>query len=137
MTVRMKPKAFGPVVAFYDRSETVSYATDLVSEQSPHPPAGSPVDMLLVSLAYCIVKSVELVAKSHKASLHPFAVRVTGTKALDLPGRVEQMDLTIIGDLVDDIAVAEKIVKQAKSICTVSNTLNCAVTVAMEPAVND
>ena len=134
MTVRMKPKTFGPVFAFYDRSETVCYAADLVSEQSPHPPAGSPVDMLLVSLAYCIVKSVEWAAKDHKASLHPFAVKVTGTKALDLPGRVEQMDLTIIGDLVDDSVVAEKVVKRAKSICTVSNTLNCAVTVAMEPA---
>lgn len=137
MTVGMKPKAFGPVFAFYDGSETVCYATDLVSEQSPHPPAGSPVDMLLVSLAYCIVKSVEWAAKDYKASLHPFAVKVTGTKALDLPGRVEQMDLTIIGDLVDDRAVAEKIVKLAKSICTVSNTLNCAVTVAREPAADD
>lgn len=137
MIVRMKPKTFGPVFAFYDRSETVRYATDLVSEQSPHPPEGSPVDMLLVSLAYCIVKSVELAAKSHKAPLQPFAVQVTGTKALDLPGRVEQMDLTIIGDLVDDSAVAEKIVKQAKSICTVSSTLNCVVTAALESATDD
>lgn len=136
MIVRMKPKAFGPVVAFYDGTETVSYAADLASERSPHPPAGSPVDMLLVSLAYCIVKSVELAAKTHKASLHPFAVKVTGTKALDLPGRVEQMNLTIIGDVVDDDATAEKIVKLAKSICTVSNTLNCAVTVATEPVAN-
>jgi uncharacterized OsmC-like protein len=137
MPVRMKPKSFGPVVAFYDGSETVRYATDLVSKQSPHPPAGSPVDMLLVSLAYCIIKSVQWAAKDHKAYLHPFAVKVTGTKGLDLPGRVEQMDLTIIGDLVVDRAVAEKILKLAKSICTVSNTLNCAVTVAMEPAADD
>mgnify|MGYP000238780469 CR=1 FL=1 len=137
MTVGMKPKAFGPVLAFYDRSETVRYATDLVSEKSPRPPAGSPVDMLLASLAYCIVKSVEWAANDHNASLHPFAVKVTGTKALDLPGRVEQMDLTIIGDLVDDSAVAQKIVKLAKSICTVSNTLNCAVTFATEPTADD
>ena len=137
MPVRMKPKTFGPVIAFYDGSEIVRYATDLMSEQSPHPPAGSPVDMLLASLAYCIVKSVEWAAQDHKESLHPFAVKVTGTKALDLPGRVEQVDLTIIGDLVDDSAVAKKIVKLAKSICTVSNTLNCAVTVATEPAADE
>ena len=134
MIIRMKPKAFGPVLAFYDGSETVCYATDLVSEKSPHPPAGSPVDMLLASLAYCIVKSVEWAAKDHKASLHPFAVKVTGTKALDLPGRVEQMDLTIVGDLVDDTAKADQITAMAKSICTVSNTLNCPVTVTREPA---
>ena len=134
MIVKTKPKSFGPVVAFYDGSETTRYASDLVSEQSPHPPAGSPVDMLLASLAYCIVKSVEWAAKAHKSHLLPFAVKVTGTKALDLPGRVEQMDVIIIGDLVDDSAVAGQIAKLAKSICTVSNTLNCVVTVATEPA---
>tara|TARA_B110000046_G_scaffold134730_2_gene141029 strand:- start:65 stop:472 length:408 start_codon:yes stop_codon:yes gene_type:complete len=132
--MKMKPKIFGPVIAFYDGSDTTRYAPDLVSDQSPHLPAGSPVDMLLASLAYCIVKSVEWAAKEHNSGLLPFAVKVTGTKALDLPGRVEQMEVLIIGDLVADFAVAGQIVKLAKSICTVSNTLNCAVTVATEPA---
>ena len=135
--MNIKPKTFGPVVAFYDGSQTTRYASDLGSEQSLHPPAGSPVDMLLASLSYCIVKSVEWAAKDHKSSLHPFAVKVTGTKALDLPGRVEQMDIIIIGSLVDDSAVAVKIVKLAKSICTVSNTLNCSVSVSTEPAADD
>jgi uncharacterized OsmC-like protein len=38
---------------------------------------------------------------------------------------------------VDDSAVAGQIVKLAKSICTVSNTLNCAVLVSTEPASDD
>ena len=135
--MNIKPKTFGPVVAFYDGSETTRYACHLVSDRSPHPPAGSPVDMLLASLAYCFVKSVEWAAKDHKASLHPFAVKVTGTKALDLPGRVERMDVVIIGDLVDDSLGAGRIVKLAKSICTVSNTLNCAVMMSTERAADD
>ena len=137
MNMKTKPKTFGPVVAFYDWSETTRYASDFMSEKSLHPPAGSPVDMLLASLAYCIVKSVEWAAKDHNASLHSFAVKVTGTKALDLPGRVERMDVIIIGDLVDDSVVAGQIVKLAKSICTVSNTLNCAVVISTEPAADD
>lgn len=132
-----KPKTFGPVIAFHDGSETTRYACDQTSEKSPHPPAGSPVDMLLASLAYCFVKSIEWAAKDHKASLHPFAVKVTGTKALDLPGRVERMDVVIIGELVDDSVVAGQMVKLAKSICTVSNTLNCAVMVSTDPAADD
>ena len=128
--MKMKPKTFGPVIAFYDGSDTTRYAPDLVSDQSPHLPAGSPVDMLLASLAYCIVKSVEWAAKEHNSGLLPFAVKVT------VPGRVEQMEVLIIGDLVADTAVAGQIVKLAKSICTVSNTLNCAVTVATEPALD-
>ena len=98
--MKMKPKTFDPVIAYYDGSDTTRYAPDLVSDQSPHLPAGSPVDMLLASLAYCIVKSVEWAAKEHNSGLLPFAVKVTGTKALDLPGRVEQMEVLIIGDLV-------------------------------------
>jgi uncharacterized OsmC-like protein len=137
MNVKTKPKTFGPVFAFFDGSETPRYASDPASEKSLHPPVGTPVDMLLASLAYCIVKSVEWAAKDHKSSLHSFAVKVTGTKALDLPGRVEKMEIIIIGNLVDDSAVAGQIVKLAKSICTVSNTLNCAVLISTEPAADD
>jgi uncharacterized OsmC-like protein len=39
----------------------------------------------------------------------------------------------MIGELVDDPSTARQIVKMAKAICTVSNTLNCEVIVAMEP----
>lgn len=137
MTTQIKPKRFGPLFAVYDGSETTRYALDQTSTTSPYPPAGSPVDILLASLAYCIVKSVEWAAKDCKASLQPFSVQVVGTKAVDLPPRVAGMDVTIIGQLVNDPAIAKQIVKVAKSICTVSNTLNCAVSVAMEPDQND
>jgi len=133
MTIRPKPKTFGPVFANFDGTQTVQY-TDATSERSPHLPEGTPVDMLLASLAYCMIKSAEWAAKDHGATLQPFAVKVTGTKALDQPGRIEVMNVTLIGDLVDDPASARQIVKLAKAICTVSNTLNCEVIVTAEPS---
>lgn len=134
MAFKFKPKTFGPVFAFFDTSDVVQYATTETSERTSHPPAGSPVDMLLASLSYCMVKSAEWAAHNQGASLLPFSVKVTGTKAPDLPGRIELIEVTLIGELVEDAATAQKIVKLAKEICTVSNTLNCEISVATELA---
>jgi len=134
MTIKLKAKTFGPVFAFFDTSDVVQYASTEISLRTPHPPAGTPVDMLLASLAYCMVKSAEWAAQNQGASLLPFSVKVTGTKAPDLPGRIELMEVTLIGKLVDDAATAQQIVNLAKNTCTVSNTLNCEITVATELA---
>ena len=106
-------KTVSLVVAFNDGSGTAKYCSVLASKQSLHPPAGSPVDMLLASLAYCMVKSVEWAAKDQNSSWHPFAVKVTGTKAPNLLGRIEQMDAIFMSRLVDNSVVAVKIVKSA------------------------
>tara|TARA_B110000285_G_scaffold227813_1_gene289732 strand:+ start:74 stop:484 length:411 start_codon:yes stop_codon:yes gene_type:complete len=134
MTIKLKAKTFGPVFAFFDTPDVVQYASTEISERRPHPPAGTPVDMLLASLAYCMVKSVEWAAQNQGASVLPFSVKITGTKAPDLPGRVKLMEVTLIGKLVEDAVTRRQIVKLAKNICTVSNTLNCEISVATEPA---
>ena len=131
MTLTAKPKSFGPIFASFNGTQTVHYC-DATSERSPHPPDGTPVDMLLASLAYCMVRSVEWAAKSQDVVLHPFSVKVMGRKAANLPGRVEVMTVTLIGDLVDDPNTASEIVKIAKGLCTVSNTLTCEIIVTME-----
>ena len=136
MVLRMKPKSFGPVFALFDGTDNIQFAFDDPSEATPHPPSQTPVDTLLASLASCIVKSVQLAASQHNATLKPFMVKVTGNKAPDLPGRVEQMQVMIIGQLADDGSLAQKLVKQAKAICTVSNSLNCTVTIATQDAVD-
>lgn len=133
MALKLKPKLFGPVFALYDGTDTIQHAIGDPAAVTPHPPAGSPVDTLLASLAACILKSIQWSADQHKAALIPFTVRVDGTKSLDLPGRVEKMHITIIGLPVTDETLVEAIVKQAKSICTVSNTLNCEITIETLP----
>jgi uncharacterized OsmC-like protein len=132
MTIRPRPKTFGPVFAYFDGTQAVHYAS-ATSTRTPYPPDGTPVDMMLASLAYCMIKSAEWAAKDQGTTLQPFAVKVTGTKALELPGRIETICVTLIGDIVADPAMAQQIVKLAKGICTVSNTLNCDITVATEP----
>lgn len=134
MALRMKPKSFGPVFALFDGTDNIQFAFGDPSELTPHPPSQTPVDTLLASLAACIVKSVQMAANQHDATLKSFMVKVTGNKTPDLPGRVEKMQITIIGQLVDDGSLAQKLVKQAKAMCTVSNSLNCTVTIATQAA---
>jgi len=132
MKIKLKPKTFGPVFAFFDFSNEVQYATTETSERTPHAPPGSPVDMLLASLAFCMVKSVEWAAKDQGETLLPFSVKVAGTKAPDLPWGVEVMEVTLIGDLVENATATPQIAKLAKSICTVGNTLNCEISLNLE-----
>ena len=89
-------------------------------------------DMLLASLAFCMVKSVEWAAKDQGETLLPFSVKVAGTKAPDLPWGVEVMEVTLIGDLVENATATPQIAKLAKSICTVGNTLNCEISLTLE-----
>ncbi|MEH6526788.1 MAG: OsmC family protein [Sneathiella sp.] len=133
MALKVKPKSFGPVFVIFDGMDGIQYAHTDPSNTSPYPPTNTPVDTLIASLGSCIVKSMQWSADQHKVSLNPFMVKVVGIKAPVLPGRIEKMDITILGSLVDDEELAPRIVRQAKSICTVSNTLNCEVEIFFEP----
>ena len=129
MSATVKPKTFGPVFAFSDGPDTTRYAYDEVSAPVQYPPDGTPVDTLLASLANCIVKSLIWAAKDQGMPLGAFNVKVTGVKAPDLPSRIGVVEILIKADLGADSALAQRIVALAKSVCTVSNTLNCAITV--------
>lgn len=132
MVLKVKPKTFGPIFVSYTEGGDVRYAEGDTTVTSPHPPAGSPVDTMIASLGSCIVKSVEWAAGQRQVSLNPFMVKVVGTKSTELPGRIASIELTIIGDIVDDIALIPRILKQAKAICTVSNSLNSDVTLKVD-----
>lgn len=132
MTLKIKPKSFGPILVGLDAEDNIQYAEGNLSDFGPYPPSQSPVDTLIASLGSCIVRSVQWAADQRKINITPFTVRLVGTKSIELPGRVAQINITIIGDLVDDEALANRIVKQAKSICTVSNSLNSEVTIKLE-----
>jgi len=133
MALKIKPKSIGPVFVIFDGMDGVQYAHSDPSNASPYPPTNTPVDTLVASLGSCIVKSMRWSADQRKVSLNPFMVKVVGIKAPVEPGRIEKMDITILGSFVDDEALAPRIVRQAKSICTVSNTLNCEVEIFVEP----
>jgi uncharacterized OsmC-like protein len=133
MTLKIKPKSFGPVYVISDGKQGIQYAYANPSMASTCPPVNSPVDTLIASVGSCIVKSVEWVANQRKVNLHPFTVMIVGIKSTELPGRIETVEITIFGKIVDNESLTSQIVKQAKSICTVSNTLNCDVRITVEP----
>ena len=133
MKTKLKPKSLGHVLAFSAPTNEGQYAITEVSEGTPHVSPASPVEMVLAVLAFCMVKSVEWAAKDQGERLLPFPVTVAGTKALDLPWRVEVMEVTLFGGLVEDATATLHIAKLAKSICTVSNTLNCEISLTLEP----
>ncbi len=132
MSTPAKPRTFGPVFAFSDGADTTRYAYDETSTPTQCPPDGTPVDTMLASLANCIVKSLIWAAKDQGVPLGAFSVRVTGIKATDLPSRLGSVEIVIKADLGADSALAQRCVKVAKSVCTVSNTLNCPITLTHE-----
>ncbi|NVK14685.1 MAG: OsmC family protein [Rhodobacteraceae bacterium] len=130
MVLKVKPKRYGPVFVIFDGGAELRYADGEGADSSLYPPAGSPVETMLAALGACIVRSLEWTAGRHK--LPPFQVRVAGVGAPELPGRLETAEVAVIGRLSDDAALAGQIVAQAKSACTVSNSMNSVVTVRLE-----
>lgn len=118
MTIRQKPKTYGPVRIRLDETGTLRYgAADAA-------PTGSPVEILLAALGACIARSIEIAAASAKQTIGPVEVTVAGRKAADLPSRVEDYEIRVNGGFADDPAVARDLLAKAKAACTVSNSLN-------------
>lgn len=133
MALKIKPKSFGPVYVSFDGEDAIQYAHTDPAEASHAPPTHTPVDTLIASLGSCIVKSMQWSANQNKVALNPFTLKLVGTKAPVLPGRIEVMDITILGQPIAEEDLIPRLVEQTKAYCTVSNTLNCEVTITVDP----
>jgi uncharacterized OsmC-like protein len=127
MTVELKPKVFGPIFVFFNGTDTLQYAHIDPSNASAYPPIQAPVDTFLASLGACIVMSIKWSTDQRKFFLNPFIIKVVGIKAFDIPNRIERINIEIIGNLIDNEDLIPRIMRQAKLICTVSNSLSCEV----------
>ena len=127
MTVELKPKVFGPIFVFFNGTDTLQYAHIDPSNASAYPPIQAPVDTFLASLGACIVMSIKWSADQRKFFLNPFIIKVVGIKAFDIPNRIERINIEIIGKFIDNEDLIPRIMRQAKLICTVSNSLSCEV----------
>ncbi|SMH56254.1 OsmC family protein [Maritimibacter sp. HL-12] len=127
MAPSFKPKRFAPVFVFDDGAGGTTFATSEAGERHSHPPNDKPVLTLLAAVSQCLLISLRMVAKREGVTLPAFHVSAGGEKAIDSPGRLQSIDCVICGDLADDAAEARRMVAQAKEICTVSNTLDCAI----------
>jgi len=127
MTVELKPKVFGPIFVFFNGTDTLQYAHIDPSNASAYPPIQAPVDTFLASLGACIVMSIKWSIDQRKFFLNPFIIKVVGIKAFDIPNRIERINIEIIGKFIDNEDLIPRIMRQAKLICTVSNSLSCEV----------
>jgi|TARA_B110000977_G_scaffold34956_1_gene46739 uncharacterized OsmC-like protein len=127
MTVELKPKVFGPIFVFFNGTDTLQYAHIDPSNASAYPPIQAPVDTFLASLGACIVMSIKWSTDQRKFFLNPFIIKVVGIKAFDIPNRIERINIEIIGKFIDNEDLIPRIMRQAKLICTVSNSLSCEV----------
>ncbi|GGD47508.1 OsmC family protein [Sinisalibacter lacisalsi] len=128
MAATFKPKRFPPVFVFDDGAGGTTFATSETGERHSHPPNDKPVLTLLAAVSQCLQVSLRMVAKHEGVTLPAFDVSAGGEKAIDMPGRLQSIHCLIRGDLADDPEEAQRLVAQAKEICTVSNTLNCEIT---------
>ncbi|MDV7143869.1 OsmC family protein [Tropicimonas sp. TH_r6] len=131
MGIRIKPRSFGPISVRSNGDGVLLYAGQ-DEDFAAVPPHGTPVDLLLASLGACIAKSLEIVAEQRNQRLSPFSVEVAGKKATDLPNRLGSVDIRVVGRLTDDADISTELLRHAKSICTISNTLNCTISLDLD-----
>ena len=127
MTIKIKPKSFGPVFVSIDEGRTVRYGTAADSVSQLSPPAATPAECLLFSLGSCVAISLHMAAEQKKTPLRPFQIGISSRKAEDLPNRFGYFEVVVSGNITNDAKLSEELLKKAKSICTVSNTLNAEI----------
>ncbi|MFV0492231.1 MAG: OsmC family protein [Pseudorhodobacter sp.] len=129
MALRLRPKRFGPVFVRFDGGEGISFATDGDEPGQSFPPHDKPVLTLMAALGHCLVESIRMVARQDDTVLEPFAISVTAEKSIEGPGRLQKVECRIHGAVTKDAESADILVKTAKEICTVSNSMNSDISV--------
>ena len=78
--------------------------------------------------------SMRRVAEQKAIQLPSFTIEITSISSTDLQIRIARMKVVISGLQLEDQALSDEIVKKAKSMCTVGNTLNCEIETILENA---
>lgn len=129
--MKIKFKSFGPVYVKLNQEGKLEFGESLEKISQAAPEISSPAVSMLYSLASCIALSLQIVAQNKKTTLQPFLLKAASKKAADLPSRFGVFTVSVSDDLVEDRVLAEQLLEKAKSICTVSNTLNAEVNLAL------
>ena len=83
----------------------------------------SPVEYLLVAIATCFALSCRAALKTRQLPLVALEVAVEGEKAPDQPSRLAAIRIAVRFDAALGEADATAVTTEAKSLCTVTNTL--------------
>jgi uncharacterized OsmC-like protein len=128
----MKPTPYGPVFVCSAADGSLRYGESAGAIDRAHPISGSPAETLLSAIGACMVLSIAIVAARDETALKPFFVEVRATKSEQPPSHFGQYQIRVSGELTTDRQVAEAIVKSAKSVCTISNSLNGEFALAVD-----
>ena len=135
MAIKLKPKHYGPLRLTSVKAGTLTYTSEAGYQAMAGAPASTelaaPSDLIMAALASCIAISLEMAAQERKVDPGKIDVEVNGTKARDLPHRFGGFSVTVYLADIEDQELAARRLKQAKQICTVSNTLNSEVSVSL------
>ena len=132
MAIRMKPTSYGPVFVRAVADGSLRYGSEAGKIDHPHPLSGSPAEILLSAIGACMVLSIGIVAARDATALNPFHVEVGATKSEQPPSHFGRYQVRVVGALVADPEVAEALAKRAKSICTISNSLNGEIVLSID-----
>ncbi|MEZ9233056.1 OsmC family protein [Vibrio amylolyticus] len=123
MGIRVKPEQYGPVIAEL-RDNNVIYFGLKGTELTTSPPFDRPANMLLYSVASCLILSLQAVAKRKKIAIDPFYIEISAHKGAKLPIQIVQYDVVLSSSIHTEREISASLLKSAKAICTVSNSLS-------------
>ncbi|WP_116475251.1 OsmC family protein [Zobellella maritima] len=131
MGIKVKPSSYGPATAHLDENGVIRFCLN-DSELTATPSLDSPAVTLLYSIASCMVLSLQMVSKRKKIEIQPFSFEVTAHKGSELPARFAHYDIVLSRNVHEDQEVAKKLLKDAKSICTISNSVSGTFKLCLE-----
>ncbi len=131
MPIRMKRKSYGPLTIASNQENRF-----IITTQNGHSHAAgfgdsdefsAPSDLIMSALGSCLAISLEMAAAQQKVRLGAMNITVDGEKASTLPNRFDSFNVQITLPDFQDREAAKSLIKAAKEMCTVSNTLNAEV----------
>ncbi len=132
MSIRIKSKSYGPLTVTSHADDSIISITEgghsVGVGLTAGPDSSSPSDLLLGALGSCIYISLGMAANALKHSVSDLTVCVTAEKAQSLPHRIDRFDVQVSFDFNGTAEERDRILKDTKALCTVSNTLNANVT---------
>lgn len=135
MEIKLKPKHFGPLHLETGEPGSFVYTAatgyQAVTGDSASKKIATPSDLIMAALASCIAISLETAARRLKVDPGTIDIVINGSKALDLPNRFGSFKAGVQLEKIDDIDLANKLLKQAKEMCTVGNTLNADISLSI------
>ncbi len=131
MKIKIKPKLYGPVIVHSKDDGALLYGSDGQTLADSMPGSVLPAELLLASVGACIAVSIRMVADRMDIPLVPFDTEVRAAKAETTPARIGRVEIIVDLTFLDDAELAMTIAARAKSMCTVSNSLNGDVTLSL------